>query len=129
MKTYLCEIGIDVTNTSPKAAAMQAWRALTTTGRLPVVIVREHDGDSVTVDLEEIPPLETPVPKPSHTLEEIQDNLRKWMLGINPNTKTGRAIEATYIKGLRDAGATVPPVCDILLLSGRSIVEFKPTPQ
>lgn len=60
-------------------------------------------------------------------LKEIQAGLRKMLVGVNPKTKIGRAAEVAYINGLRDAGAQVPPVCDILLMSGRSIVEFKPS--
>ena len=61
------------------------------------------------------------------TFEQIQTKLRALMEGINPNTKLGRAVEFAYIKGLRDGGADVPPICDILLMSGRSVTLFKPT--
>jgi hypothetical protein len=60
------------------------------------------------------------------TLKQIQDNLKQWMgEEIKPLTRTGILLERTYIKALLDTGATVPPICIILLQSGRSIVNFK----
>lgn len=59
------------------------------------------------------------------TLQQIQANLKEWMGDTKPETRSGKLIERTYIKALLDANATVPPVCIILLQSGRSIVNFK----
>ena len=60
------------------------------------------------------------------TLQQIQANLKEWMGdSIKPDTRSGKLTERTYIKALLDTGATVPPICIILLQSGRSIVNFK----
>jgi hypothetical protein len=60
------------------------------------------------------------------TLQQIQANLKEWMGdNIKPDTRSGKLTERTYIKALLDTGATVPPICIILLQSGRSIVNFK----
>ena len=62
----------------------------------------------------------------SLTLQQIQANLKEWMGdSIKPDTRSGKLTERTYIKALLDTGATVPPICIILLQSGRSIVNFK----
>lgn len=62
------------------------------------------------------------------TLEQIQKGLASLLNGINPNTKLGRAVECGYIAGLKHAGAEIPPICEILLLTGRSITLFRPKP-
>jgi hypothetical protein len=60
------------------------------------------------------------------TLQQIQANLKEWMGdSIKPDTRSGKLAERTYIKALLDTGAKVPPICIILLQSGRSIVNFK----
>jgi hypothetical protein len=60
------------------------------------------------------------------TLQQIQANLKEWMGdSIKPDTRSGKLAERTYIKALLDTGATVPPICLILLYNGHSIVDFK----
>lgn len=60
------------------------------------------------------------------TFQQIQNNLKEWMgKDIKPSTRSGTLAERTYIKALLDTGAEVPPICLILIKSGRSIVDFK----
>ncbi len=62
------------------------------------------------------------------TLEQIQKRLTYILDGTNPNTKIGRAVEIGFIAGLAEAGVNPPPICAILIASGRSITLFKPKP-
>lgn len=59
------------------------------------------------------------------SFEQIQENLRGWMGdSIKSNSKKANMIEQTYIRALHDAKVAVPTICDILVMSGRSIVNY-----
>lgn len=62
------------------------------------------------------------------TLEKIQKELVAILGDIKPTTKIGRVVEFAYIAGLRHAGAEIPPICAICLMTGRSVTLFKPKP-
>lgn len=59
------------------------------------------------------------------TFEQIQSNLKGWMgRTVKPGTKVGYMLEQTYIRGLQDGGVEIPAIVTMLVMSGRSIVEF-----
>mgnify|MGYP000647403680 CR=1 FL=1 len=61
------------------------------------------------------------------TFEEIRTKLNETLrlAEVKVGSKKGYLLEWVYVRALEDAGLTVPPVVDMLLLSGRSVAGYR----
>lgn len=61
------------------------------------------------------------------TFETLQKNLQNLLKDskVKGGSKKGAVIECVYMIAMRDAGVSVPLAAEMMLLTGRSIAEYK----